>query len=286
MQTLNIDKSTIEKNKELFRSIVLDKNKGMVKLRTSRAFNRKYLQYILVSIEYNISVENIKTVEFIDGDSFNFCITNLRYRLFDEQVEKLYIPRSVIATKNIVHIMTRDRVNGYNIVYYDLDDYMIVEFINPKTKKIIQTKIDSEMFDVIKNFRLTPKLNNSGHYYIDISLENGKHDKLHRFISKPEDGMQVDHIDRDTLNNRNANLRNVTPQVNCQNRGIFKNNSSGVVGVSYNKNNHSWEACLIFNGVKKSKSFNIDIFGNTIAFKKACEYRKELENIYEINSDI
>lgn len=284
--SLKIERSTIERNKDLFRNLSLDINGNKIKLRASRAYDRKYLQYILISNEYNVVIDNIKSIEFIDGDSFNFCISNLKYSLFNESIEKIYVSKSSLNSSMILHVLIKDRVNGYNIVYYDLVEYVIIEFINSKTRKVIQSKIDFDIYEKIKDYRLTPKLNNSGSYYIDIALDGGEYDKLHRYISKPDDGLQVDHIDRDTLNNLNSNLRNVTPQTNCQNRGVFKNNISGVNGVSFNASNNSWEACITVNNIKKSKSFNINKLGNTNAFKKACEYRKELEKIYEYNSDI
>lgn len=42
---------------------------------------------------------------------------------------------------------------------------------------------------------------------------------------------QLDHADRDKLNNRLANLREATNQQNSVNRGVFRNNLLGVKGV-------------------------------------------------------
>lgn len=42
---------------------------------------------------------------------------------------------------------------------------------------------------------------------------------MHGLIMAPTPGMEPDHINRDTLDNRRANLRNVTHSVNCQNMG-------------------------------------------------------------------
>lgn len=76
------------------------------------------------------------------------------------------------------------------------------------------------------------------------------------------------------------NLREVTAQENCMNRGVFSSNTSNKPGVSYNKNNHTWDAYIIFKGKKTSKTFSINKFGNKNAFKRACDYRDELEAIY------
>lgn len=55
---------------------------------------------------------------------------------------------------------------------------------------------------------------------------------LHRALLDCPLGMQVDHINHDTLDNRRANLRTVTPSQNKQNnRGSQKNSKTGVRGV-------------------------------------------------------
>lgn len=57
-----------------------------------------------------------------------------------------------------------------------------------------------------------------------------------------------DHIDRNELNNRRSNLRPCTPQENSWNRSIPKNNTSGYIGVYWNKNTQKWRADIKVNG--------------------------------------
>lgn len=52
---------------------------------------------------------------------------------------------------------------------------------------------------------------------------------------------QVDHINGIKDDNRWSNLRDVTSTVNCQNRGMFKNNTSGHKGVVWNKQASKWQ---------------------------------------------
>lgn len=54
---------------------------------------------------------------------------------------------------------------------------------------------------------------------------------MHVAIVKPAEGMEVDHINRNPLDNRRENLRECTPAQNRRNRGPFKNNKTGYVGV-------------------------------------------------------
>lgn len=59
---------------------------------------------------------------------------------------------------------------------------------------------------------------------------------------------QIDHIDRDKLNNRVNNLREVSQSCNIRNTGSRKNNKSGVKGVSWHKASKSWRVNIMTNG--------------------------------------
>lgn len=64
---------------------------------------------------------------------------------------------------------------------------------------------------------------------------------MHRVITKAQPGQVVDHIDRNTMNNRKENLRLCTPQMNCWNRPPEKNKKhSQFKGVT--KSDNSWLA--------------------------------------------
>jgi hypothetical protein len=55
---------------------------------------------------------------------------------------------------------------------------------------------------------------------------------MHRLIMGDPDGLQVDHINGDTLDNRRANLRLATPRQNMANQKVKINNTTGFKGVS------------------------------------------------------
>jgi hypothetical protein len=64
--------------------------------------------------------------------------------------------------------------------------------------------------------------------------------------------VQVDHEDKNWLNNNSWNLRlDVDGDVQPVNRPKYRNNTSGVVGVYWNKSRGKWRACVRENGKQK-----------------------------------
>jgi len=63
---------------------------------------------------------------------------------------------------------------------------------------------------------------------------------LHKFLMNPDDGMDVDHADHDTLNNRRYNLRVCTRSQNQYNSIIPITNTSGAKCVCWDKTHKLW----------------------------------------------
>jgi len=89
--------------------------------------------------------------------------------------------------------------------------------------------------------------------------------------------LMVDHIDGNVSNNSVENLRLVTSKVNQMNARLSKNNKSGVNGVYFlvnNSGNLYWVASWCDEQSKTcSKHFPITKYGDSEAFRLACEYR-------------
>tara|TARA_R110000765_G_scaffold45787_1_gene94617 strand:+ start:52 stop:537 length:486 start_codon:yes stop_codon:yes gene_type:complete len=95
---------------------------------------------------------------------------------------------------------------------------------------------------------------------------------LHRVIMGEPDGMDIDHIDGDRLNNRRSNLRICTRQQNGMNLKISKKNKSGVKGVSWHKDLNKWHAQIQCN-----KKIHLGYFDD---FYEAVRVRQEAEEKY------
>jgi hypothetical protein len=61
--------------------------------------------------------------------------------------------------------------------------------------------------------------------------------------------LELDHRNRDKLDNTIANLRDVTGPVNGANQGIRKTNTSGFKGVYKHRQSGKWHARIMVNGV-------------------------------------
>jgi len=87
--------------------------------------------------------------------------------------------------------------------------------------------------------------------------------RMHRLIVKADDGQEVDHINRDKLDNRKSNLRLCTRAENNQNRGKFSNNKSGLKGA-YAKRG-KYQSTIRYNG----KTIYLGTFKTAIEAHKA-----------------
>lgn len=91
--------------------------------------------------------------------------------------------------------------------------------------------VDKEDFPKIKDKILYPSKKNSNGNQLYIMSKDRKY--LHTFIIDCPKGFEVDHINRNTMDNRKSNLRIVTHRQNQCNQDLQRNNTSGVSGVSY-----------------------------------------------------
>ncbi len=88
------------------------------------------------------------------------------------------------------------------------------------------------------------------------STKDGLHNKfLHRVMMGEPTGMQVDHKNLNTLDNRRENLRVCTHQQNLWNTKKKSNNTSGFKGVSVFKPTQKFVARISINGKYKTLGY-------------------------------
>ena len=92
------------------------------------------------------------------------------------------------------------------------------------------------------------------HWYASRNIKkDGKQttQRMHRLILGASKGEITDHINRDGLDNRRANLRVCTKAQNSRNCCKYSSNTSGYMGVSWQKGSEKWLVQLGYNGVQR-----------------------------------
>lgn len=102
--------------------------------------------------------------------------------------------------------------------------------------------------------QLLKNCNNSDGYH-SIALCNGGHQKtfaIHKIIARTfigkSNGLDVNHIDGNKINNNISNLEYVTRRENCTHGKV----SHGLVGANWNKKLNKWRSAIVFEGKKHS----------------------------------
>lgn len=113
----------------------------------------------------------------------------------------------------------------------------------PLTKKL-HAIIEEADAEEIGNYTWTASTSTKSEY----ALRKGRKGEpktvhMHRIIARAKPGEIVDHINRNTLDNRRSNLRLCTAAQNVINRGYSKpGKTSKFRGVSWNKKDRKWVA--------------------------------------------
>jgi len=156
--------------------------------------------------------------------------------------------------------------------YRYVNGYIEVQLQNGHIGKI--SKKDLELFKQCVWYA------NKGHkrWYM---VHSGKKSKelppqiFHRLLH-PE-WPEIDHINRNGLDNRRSNLRNGSQSVNVKNQSKRKDNSSGKTGVSFEKSSNCWRVQWPEDGKRKKKAFSANKYGYEGAKNLAIEFRLDID---------
>jgi hypothetical protein len=129
--------------------------------------------------------------------------------------------------------------------------------------------VDDDMYPVLSKYRWNI-LKQHGSIYVR-RLEwsgvnkNVKSHMHHCVIGRPLNGLQVDHINGNPLDNRRENLRIVTPRQNASNRKERRLGQTDSKYVGVHKNKNKWTSQIRI----KNKTINLGSFTNEIDAYKA-----------------
>lgn len=165
--------------------------------------------------------------------------------------ETIYSPNKIIIKKNTAEIVLKDK----------------------SCKEVGRVIIDSDDVKKCRKYKWSLSVDRKPFLKYARTTINGKTIRLHKFLLNPKKYEYTDHINRNTLDCRRTNLRNITNSSNIFNCAIHKNNTSGVVGVSWNKIRNKWRAFII----KDRKQIELGCFIN---FDDAVLVRKQAKLKY------
>ena len=182
-----------------------------------------------------------------------------------DSLEKAEYRRKVLCS------MYNKVYNRYRHVIGDGDEYIEVQLQNN-----LIMKCDIEDLPIVQESIWTARISKGKKTYYasrrENKTKNQEHILFHRRICP--NYTQVDHINRDGLDNRKFNLREGGNKINANNKSIHKNNKSGNSGVFYEGGDKPRWRCQWsdINGKRQSKSFSVAKWGEE-AYEQACAWR-------------
>src|SRR5690606_9742185 len=105
-----------------------------------------------------------------------------------------------------------------------------------------RTIVDAADYDWLNQWKWSARKGSHTTYVQRRNPETKSTEYMHRLIMGAEKGQEVDHIDRNGLNNTRANLRLATSSQNKINQRLRRVNTSGYRGVYWHRRGKKWAA--------------------------------------------
>lgn len=148
--------------------------------------------------------------------------------------------------------------------YIELEDGYAIELYSSNTYNVLDyayiSKIDFK--DCKSIFWRKTEYGYARGYY------NKKEILLHKFITKTDNSIIIDHKDRNKLNCTRENLRVANKQINSLNRDAQLNSKTGFSGISFDKRRNKFRAYTKKDGIQIN-------FGSFNTIEEAIKARKE-----------
>jgi hypothetical protein len=151
-----------------------------------------------------------------------------------------------------------------------------------KKTKIFYALVDDADYNYINRFKWSPNGNGYAISTVGIVLSDNKKIKrlMHRMILNPNSNEEIDHKDQNRLNNQRKNIRIATHNENQRNAPAYKNNKSGLKGVSWHGLSRKWAANIKVNGKTIYLGEFLSKEEASIAYNRgATKYHKEFANL-------
>jgi hypothetical protein len=133
--------------------------------------------------------------------------------------------------------------------------------------------VDDADYEWLVKFKWFASSAPSGRFYamrnVPSDVRRQKKLRMHRAITGCDNGLDVDHINGDSLDNRRGNLRICTRSQNQCNRGKTRVGTSGFKGVSWFKGKSRWRAAIRLDGRSKHLGYYDSKVSAAIAYNIA-----------------
>jgi hypothetical protein len=143
-----------------------------------------------------------------------------------------------------------------------------------KKIKLTQNKytlVDDENYDYLNQFNWYCHSEN----YAVRTDKFGKAIYMHRIIMNISNKLYIDHINANGLDNRKENLRICNKKQNAGNSKLYKNNTSGIKGVTWHKASKKWRAVITINKKVKNLGYFSDKNNAKLIYEKAAKQHFE-----------
>ena len=194
-----------------------------------------------------------------------------------------------IGRDRFIHYIDGNKFNlrKSNLLIVDKNEYiingeettLIIRTSSADMSNPVITTVDTICLPQIQEY--VWRINNN---YIMSTTKEDRHKRirLHVLImslhEEIDDNLSIDHIDRNRLNNKYSNLRQVTNQINMLNRTFTKSKPGAILGV--NRQSDAWVAMAPYldmpNKVRRER-FSVARYGEEQAKQMAIECRKKWE---------
>lgn len=162
-------------------------------------------------------------------------------------------------------------------------DIMQSSVVEVKLTRGLVTIIDAEDLELVSQWKWFASRGNSTDYAQRNDRTHGirKTVKLHRVILNAPEGMHVDHINHNGLDNRKSNLRLCTLSENLRNRRKQKGCSSEYKGVVKRQGSRqiTWMATVKVDKKRHTQSFATELEAALWYDEKAKEHHGEFANL-------
>ena len=288
-----LDRLFFDTRKELVRNIRMTVIKNIIRVVTYSANNNTIYRTLAREVFklFNPGIDITTKIHLVSKNRYDIRYSNLLMDV-NPRSNKVYVEFPNLINYEFISMTKGQNKKCYDIFFheYNTNSDILITMYNSVTKLIVQTLISYIDYAKSKDIRLRPQWNSvSCAYYVNASIMNYELDSklnetegrvaFHRFLLDLYDSAkEVDHRNLDSLDNRRENIRIVSQVENLRNKGIQKNNTTGVHGVQFLKKCDKYTSTIRGKqGKRLSRSFTISMFGKEEAFRLACEQRWKWE---------